>query len=183
MPDLENQKHENFCNLVAMGTPYATAYMESGFHPGSRANASNAACALMRRDDIKTRIAELKIDLAGAIEQRFGITREWLMLTLERNIRVAFGEEPHTVTLEPQLDDNGKEVLDEEGKKVLLPVGHFKYEPAVANKSLELMGKLIGEFRNNVELTGAGGGPIQTGLKVEFIGAVADAIVKAAPNA
>jgi phage terminase small subunit len=49
-------------------------------------------------------------------------------------------------------------VLDKEGK----PTGEFRFDANAAIRAWELLGKNIGMFKDKVEVTGAGGGPIET---------------------
>ena len=51
----------------------------------------------------------------------------------------------------------GIEVFDSEGKST----GEWRFEPNSAIRAWELLGKHIGMFREKVEITGSGGGPIR----------------------
>lgn len=55
-------------------------------------------------------------------------------------------------------------VLDSRGK----PTGEYRYDGSVANKALELLGKHLGLFKDKVEHSGPGGGPIEV-TKIERV--------------
>jgi hypothetical protein len=64
MPPLENPRHETFCQFIAKGYAKEDAYEEAGFTPGF-----DHANRLYQRDQIKKRIAELRVeqtDISGA---------------------------------------------------------------------------------------------------------------------
>lgn len=180
MPVLDNDKHERFCGLVAIGTPYTTAYMQSGFTAATRDVACVNACRLVREADIKARIEEIKLDIGDVSKEDFGVTRAWLVQILERNVAIAFGIEPYATVMEAQRDAEGKVKRDENGEVVMLPTSKYRYEPAAANKSLEMLGQLKGEFRKEMTLRGDPNAPIVTRLAVDFVGPVADALIKGA---
>jgi len=52
------QRHERFCLAVLRGIPNIDAYLEAGYNC-TRAAASVAVARLMRRPDIRARLAEL----------------------------------------------------------------------------------------------------------------------------
>jgi phage terminase small subunit len=54
---LTNLKYEQFCKLIIAGHSQTEAAKRSGFPPGS---AHNAGSRLMKREDVRRRIAELR---------------------------------------------------------------------------------------------------------------------------
>ena len=85
MPMLHNPKHERFCQTVvrgvAEGLSQAQIYRMAGYKAEGHA-AAMAASRLMKKDDIRSRIAELK---APAVKKT-QITVEVLLNKLEANI-------------------------------------------------------------------------------------------------
>jgi phage terminase small subunit len=73
--------------------------------------------------------------------KRMQIDADWVIRKLVKNFRRAMQE---------------SEVLDRDGK----PTGEFRYEGAVANRALELIGKHFGAFPEKVHLTGKDGAPL-----------------------
>lgn len=63
MPALSNQKHERFAQQMALpGAEQVPAYIAAGFGGKSKRTQESNASVLMRRDDIKSRIKEIKAD-------------------------------------------------------------------------------------------------------------------------
>jgi hypothetical protein len=102
MPTL-NFKPERFCNLVAEGSPAGRAYAlvwGCGILSG-KANSSR----LMRREDVKARIAEIRGRVGGKVDPVVDKVREKVKLAPKkskpaRKPRVKFAEDPpHCVTV------------------------------------------------------------------------------------
>ncbi len=62
MPALSNQKHERFAQEMSLGAEQVPAYIAAGFNGKSKRTQESNASGLMRRDDIKARIKEIKAD-------------------------------------------------------------------------------------------------------------------------
>jgi phage terminase small subunit len=145
MPTLKNPKHELFAQELAKGTTAEKSYEAAGFKP-SRHNAATLA----RKQHILDRVAQVLAErermhgqsTAKAIA-RVALTKEWVLAKLIDNVQRASQAVP---------------VLDAEGK----PTGEYRYQGAVANRALELLGKHLGMFVELHELSGKDGGPIQT---------------------
>jgi phage terminase small subunit len=132
MPALSNPKHERFCLLFVKGETAgnATASYKAAGYSGNR----RAASVLGQRPDIRGRVAELSTSvakIAERVEERLiekGVaTQEWIIERLVENVNRAM----QAVAV---LDSNGE------------PTGEYKYDGAVANKALELLGKERGMF-------------------------------------
>lgn len=136
MSVLSNARHERFCQELAKGKSADEAYQIAGFRP-NRGNAS----VLKAKQNISKRVAELQAKVA----EKAAIDAAWVLKRLVENVDRAMQTEA---------------VLDNEGK----PTGEYHYEGNVANRALELIGKHVAvqAFRDQMALTGADGGPIQT---------------------
>lgn len=132
MPALSNPKHEAFCLLFVKGKTAgnaAASHKKAGYD-GDRRKASR----LRHHIDICRRVAELSANVAKVAEKaderltEKGIaTREWIIERLVENANRAM----QAVAV---LDSNGE------------PTGEYRYDGAVANKALELLGKERGMF-------------------------------------
>ncbi len=129
MSPLSNPRHEIFAQGIVAGLKASEAYVKAGYKPSS-----SSACDLRKKPMVAARIKELtecKVGLTEKAVQRAvemtGIDKAWVMATLAENVARAMQAKP---------------VLNAEGN----PVGEWKYEGAVANKALELIGKEIGMF-------------------------------------
>lgn len=145
MPTLLNPKHERFAQGLADGMPATEAYEKAGYKNGQK-----HASRLGKDGGILGRVSELLAErerinaqsTAKAI-QKVALTKEWVLAGLINNYQRASQAVP---------------VLDDEGK----PTGEYRYQGAVANRALELLGKHLGMFVELHELSGPDKGPIQT---------------------
>lgn len=145
MPILKNPKHELFAQGLADGKTAEEAHRLAGYK-ASRSGASQ----LKQNLNISNRVPELLAErerihgqsTAKAIE-RVSLTKEWILAKLIDNAERAL---------------QAQQVTDAEGK----PTGEYRYQGAVANRALELLGKHLGMFVELHELSGKDGGPIQT---------------------
>lgn len=129
MPVLKNPRHERFAQELAAGKSAAEAYELAGYKP----NRGNAA-SLKQDQSISTRVAELLQERAemhaqatAEAVQRISLTKEWVLERLIENAERAL---------------QARQVKDSEGN----PTGEYKYDGAVANRALELLGKELGMF-------------------------------------
>lgn len=144
MPALKNQKHEAYCQAYVKGETagnmvrcYAHAY-------GADAKLSHvrsAASRLNQREDILNRIAELQKqgemienEAVKIAAEKLSITKEGILAKLAENVERAM---------------QTTAVLDHEGE----PTGEYKYDGAVANRALELLGKTLGLFVDRKHVT------------------------------
>ena len=72
MPVLENQHHERFCCGIASGKSNADAYTAAGYSPKG---AGPSAARLLRKANVRERIAELKTQVAEQVVLRAGIDK------------------------------------------------------------------------------------------------------------
>jgi len=78
MPVLKNQKHELFCQNMAIGMGVAEAYEAAGYRP-NRANAS----ALKANQHILERLSELQMASAENVVHKVEYSRDYLLDQLE----------------------------------------------------------------------------------------------------
>ena len=94
MPALANPKHENLCQLTVQGMKHkwsqAEIYQRAGYSARGH-SAEMAASRLMKKDEIRARIAELMQPIA----RKSQITAESLLDRLEANIEAAAAEKQH----------------------------------------------------------------------------------------
>jgi phage terminase small subunit len=129
MPLLSNPRHERFAQELARGRSSTEAYKEAGYDcEGS--SAWSAASRLSRNVQVSARVRELQT--AGA--ERAVLTEEWVISRLMANAERAMQAEA---------------VTDHQGEAT----GEFKYDGAVANRALELLGKRLGIFVDRSDVT------------------------------
>lgn len=133
MPALKNQRHELYAQALASGKSAAEAYRAAGY----MANRGNAS-VLKAKQSISGRVSEILTAAAKRVE----INAAWVLSRLVENVERA-------MQATPVLDGDGCET------------GAWKYDGAVANKALELLGRHYGcSFGQKIEHGGPGGGPI-----------------------
>jgi phage terminase small subunit len=133
MPALPNARHERFAQAIADGQTAGVAYTAAGYACGPQ-KARGHGHRLRTREDVETRIADLlrareriaEKGMERAIEQT-ALTKAWVLEKLRMNAERALQERP---------------VLDKDGN----PTGEYRYEGAVANRALELLGRSLGIF-------------------------------------
>ena len=107
----------------------------------SRASAANIASENLTKPEIRDAVA----GVVQAQQADLRIDADWVLIQLVKNFSRSMQAEP---------------VLDREGH----PTGEYKYQGAVANKSLELIAKHM-DVRafapSQTELTGKDGGPLE----------------------
>lgn len=139
MPALENPRHEAFCQAYVRGKTAgnATASYQKAYGKPDRKGGSRC----LHRDDICQRIAELQARADAIIVKaddqlagKVALTREWIIERLVENADRA-------MQATAVIGNNGE------------PTGEYKYDGAVANKALELLGKELGMFVERSEQT------------------------------
>ena len=103
----------------------------------SAKTARGQAYDLLTRPHIQAEVQRLSAKRAKKLE----VSAEWVLRKLVKNHSRA---------------SQAVEVLDKKGR----PTGEFRYEGAVVNKALELIGRHLGMFLDKTELTGKDGGPL-----------------------
>lgn len=93
-------------------------------------SAHASACKLLSDPRI---VAEIKAGMARRA-RRIGLSADWVVSKLVEQVGRAMQAEP---------------VTDVQGK----PTGEYRYEGAVANKALELLGRHLGMFQDKIKIT------------------------------
>lgn len=119
-----SSRHELFCQGIAKGLTATQAYAEAGF---SANGAAQSASRLLSTAKIVSRIEQLKTAVVAKVVEQTGRDRGWVLEQLERNYDRAMQAEP---------------ILNSQGDET----GEFRYDGAVANRALELIGKEVGMF-------------------------------------
>lgn len=134
MAALKNPRHELFAQAIAKGKSQIEAHAAAGFNP-HRSNASKLA----RTANVIARIAELhnrSVDMERAATEkaaeRLSIDREWVLSRLVENVNRAM------------------QAVKAGGPKGDGP-GEYRYDGAVANAALALIGKELGMFIERTE--------------------------------
>lgn len=123
-------KHQRFADEWLVDGNATRAYKAAGF----RAKNDDVAKACGARLLASANVAAYVAAAQEKASKKLGLTREWVLGGLKQNFERAMQAE---------------QVLDSEG----MPTGEYRYEGAVANKSLELVGKSLGLFAEKVEHT------------------------------
>lgn len=143
---LKNERHEKFAQSLAEGKSKTEAYEVAGYTP----HAGNAH-RLSENEKVKARANDLKQAIVESVIARTAASKEYVLSalvdTLERCRQSS-----------PVLDRKGEIVMVETPDGDIVPA--FIFDAKNVLRSAELIGKEIGMFKEKVELTGAGGGPI-----------------------
>jgi phage terminase small subunit len=134
MPSLKNAKHELFAQALFKGETTDQAYQLAGF----KANRGNAT-RLKANESIVARLDELQ----GRAESKAVVDRAWVLKHLRTNAETC-------MTMDFVRGPDGQ------------PTTAVTHNPAAANKALELLGKEMGMFKDQHEISGPDGGAIQT---------------------
>jgi len=128
-------RRERFAREYLIDLNGTRAAVAAGYSP---ATAAVTASRLLKDAKVRALIGEAQADLMAEAD----IDAAWVLAALRDNYERAMTAVP---------------VYDREGN----PTGEYTYQGAVANRSLELIGKHIGMFVERHEVTGKDGGPIQ----------------------
>lgn len=146
MPVLRNQRHEQFCQLVAGGMTGTAAYVEVGFTP----NPGNAA-RLICRPQVRARIEEIKARGAARAE-----------VTVERTVReladMAFYD-PGEIGAANIKGPEDIQHLPEPLRRAICGwswdrQGNFVLKLANKDGALDKIGRYLGMYRDKVEHSG-----------------------------
>lgn len=139
---LANSRHELFAQEIAKGASNVAAYAVAGFKTNPNA-ARASASRLLAQASVTERVRELlgeRDKMAAKSTEKaveaLAIDREWVMGLLKENAERALQRIP---------------VTDSDGNVV-----EYKYDGAVANRALELLGKEMGMFIDRKEIGGPG---------------------------
>lgn len=156
MPRLANSKHERFCALVVAGRSPGAAYAECGYRsktPGIQ------AYAVMQREDVKARIAELRTSQAQQVAQidtgpdlsTIGITVGWIASAYDRIKQCAIeaGDFKAANTaidgVQSLLETERRMIEDKQTSKAVTPA---KIDIHVLGGALDRVASLIAESKS-----------------------------------
>lgn len=132
---LKNAKHEHFSQLVAGGKPPTAAYVLAGY---SEHGAAQSANRLLKNAEIADRIAQLRKAVEEPARERAiekaAVSKAWVLSELMENVSMAKQAVP---------------VLNKKGE----PTGEYQQNLSAANRALELLGKELGMFKDQLEVT------------------------------
>ena len=97
MGPLPNPKHERFARLVVLGTPFASAYVQAGFQPGSDRNARAAGSRLAAQPNIVARLEELRAERDAELFETLRVDRD---LVVREYLRIALAKPSDLVETE-----------------------------------------------------------------------------------
>ena len=133
MPALKNARHERFAQELAKGKSQAEAYTAAGFKGSDAAIRANAS-RLIAKDSVSARVSELTERAADKVV----VDKAWVLERLRQNAETC-------MALDFVRGPNGE------------PTTSVTHNPAAANKALELLGKELGMFKDQHELTSPDG--------------------------
>jgi len=136
------EKQELFCQEYIKDLNATQAAIRAGY---SVSTAWSMGWENLRKPEIDARIQFLQRERSA----RLGIDQDYVIKGLIMNLNRALER---------------TEILDKKGR----PIGRYRYDGAVANRALELLGNHMGMFRKKVELSGPNGGPVQIGKLEEL---------------
>lgn len=131
-PPLPDFRYEQFARALAGGATVAKAYQGAGYNNVKGAGPSGAR--LLRNPAVRARVEELRVAITDRAVENAALTQSWVIDKLRDNVRRAMQETP---------------VLDSEGNST----GVYQYQGAVANRALELLGKHLGMFRDQQDVS------------------------------
>ena len=139
MPDTLTPKQQRFVEEYLVDLNATQAAIRAGY---SKRTANEQGARLLA----KVSVANVVRAGIEARSERTGVSADWVIKRLVENVDRAMQAEP---------------VKDSTGR----PTGEYRYEGAVVNGALKLLGQHLGMFTEKHEIGGQGGGP----LRVRFV--------------
>lgn len=121
-----NKRNEVFCEEYCADHNGARAYQAAGYQVKNADVAASAAARLLKRADIRERIAQLEQDALN----RAGVTADWLVGRL-RDVT------ERSMAAVPVMEWSAAE-------RKLVETGEYRFDSAGANKALETLAKMRG---------------------------------------
>lgn len=125
-----NPRQRAFADFVLRGEPAYKAYTLAGYTAKNSATARASSSQLLATPNVAAYLAEKR----DKISEKLEMDATWVLRRLRENLERALQAEP---------------VRDADGN----PTGDYTYQGAVANKSLELIGKQLGMFVERKDIT------------------------------
>lgn len=136
MPALKNIKHEKFVQNLVKGLTNGEAYIKAGYDAKNNDVASAAATRLLKDVRISARLAELTEIVADRAAEKTAISKAWVIDKLVENVERSMQERAVTKKVDGEVVETGE----------------YRYDGAVTNKALELIGKELGMFVDRSEV-------------------------------
>lgn len=149
-------KQQRFVEEYLIDLNATQAAIRAGY---SADTAAVIGCENLTKPNIQFAISEAQKQRS----QRTQVTQDEVLNRLLENIEIAMGKRKIIITI---LSKNA------DGKMVGTDIEHLVYEPSAANKSLELIGKHLGMFKDGLDITTNGKALIPT--VIEFVGVSAE---------
>jgi phage terminase small subunit len=131
MAELENKKHERFCQEYIVDLNATQAAIRAGY---SKNTANEQGCRLLAKNNISARVNELQSKVIKKLE----LTQEWVLEHLKEIVSKSMQEEEVM-----KFDYQSKEMLG---------TGEYIFDSKGANRALELIGKHLGMFTDKLEV-------------------------------
>jgi len=131
MAELENKKHEKFCQEYIIDLNATQAAVRAGY---SKNTANEQGCRLLAKSNISARVNELQSKVIKKLE----LTQEWVLEHLKEIVSKSMQEEEVK-----KFDYQSKEMLG---------TGEYIFDSKGANRALELIGKHLGMFTDKLEV-------------------------------
>ena len=149
MAELTNKKHERFCQEYLIDLNATQAYIRSGYKPK---NASNCSSVLLTNPKVRARIDELM----SYVSVRTGVNQERVIRELAR---VAFLDPTKlanmkSATVDPDATSDDRAAIASVKVKSGSDWTEREVKFADKLKALELLGKHMGMFQDNLNITG-----------------------------
>lgn len=138
------KRQEAFVSLVLSGLTATEAYRQAGYTTATMKPGTlwTAACMLMQNSKVAERLEHARRLQEKKTDDISALRREWVLSRLMRNARVALGEERLKIAKTVK-----GEVVEVEVSAV---------DQSAANRALELLGKELRMFKDQIEIGGPG---------------------------
>lgn len=151
MAELKNEQHERFCQEYMIDLNQTQAYIRAGYKPKRKESAGESASRLSKNVNIRARIDELMSERS----KRTGVTAERVVRELAR---VAFLDPTKLADINKATVNNDASEDDRaaiSSVKVKSGEDFTEREIKFADKlkALELLGKHLGMFQDNLNIT------------------------------
>lgn len=137
MPELNNDKQERFCWEYCKDLNQTRAAIRAGYSPVS---AGQQSSALMKKPNIRARIEELQAHRAARLQLDMDDVLAGLLEVKGRCMQAT------PVMTFDQVEKKMKQAKDADGNDI------WMFDSRGANQSLELIGKHLGMFKDNMNI-------------------------------
>ena len=183
MPVLDDPKQERVAQLIAQGVDKGEAYYKV-YRPDTRASASSSCSRLLQNEKFSGRVNQILQQVSARYEVTTGnITKELARIAFSNSkdyVRID-DEGNAKVDLTDLSDDAAAAIAEVTATSRTMrrgedteTVNETKIKIASAGEKIranELLGKQLGMFKNQTEVLGPNGGPLQiNNLSIDFEG-------------